>query len=144
LPVPETRTDWLLFVLGIVVIAGLAVVVVQLHRHDPPRHPATTVSSPAPPIAATTTTSGATWIRLQLTALSPVPIEVRRGSSGGRSLYHGTLATGRSRSFAGARLWVHVGDGSAVSATLDGKKVVLSNGTQDAEITAAGVEPQQP
>lgn len=141
---PETRTEWLFFVLGIVVIAGLAFEVVRLHRHDPPRHRATTVSSPAPPSVSTTTTAGGAWIRLELTALSDVPLEVRRGSSAGRSLYQGTLAAGRSSSFTGARLWVHIADGRDVAATVDGKKVVLSNGTQDVEITAAGVAPQQP
>jgi hypothetical protein len=138
----------LLFVLGILVIAGLAFWIVRLHakQDPPPRHPTATVSSPPTTTTAavlpTTTSSGVTWIRLELTGRTATAVTVRRGSSTGRVLYQGTLGAGETRSFAGARLWMHVDTAGDVSATLDGKKLVLPADAGSVEITSGGIEPQ--
>src|SRR5262249_6890631 len=127
------------------VIAGLAYWIVRLHHDDPPRHPVATVSSPprtTPASATTTTSSGVTWIRLMLTGRTTTAVAVRRNSANGRVLYQGTLGAGRTRSFAGARLWVQFESPSGVAATLDGRKLVLPAGTGSVEISSGGIEPQ--
>ena len=44
---PETKTEWLCFVLGLVVIAVLVYAIVQTRASDGARHPGATVSHPA-------------------------------------------------------------------------------------------------
>jgi hypothetical protein len=138
--VPETRTERLLFVLGIVLMAALAYWIVELRRDDPPRHPVATVSTPPPP----TRSSSAAWIRLQLTGHTATAIAVRRGSSNGRLLYQGTLGANKTRSFAGPRLWVQLDVGDDVAATVNGRALVLPSAGGDVEVTRAGVEQPTP
>jgi hypothetical protein len=146
LPVPETRTERLLFVLGLAVIAGLAYSIVRLRANDPPRHAAATVSSRSPGVDTTTstgeTTTASAWIRLRVTARADAPVTVRRGSSTGRVLYQSTLGGGETRSFTGARLWVHFGNANDVTATLDGARLALPTGTYSALVTSGGLEKQ--
>src|SRR5579871_2380708 len=146
LPVPETRLERLLFVLGVVAIAGLAFWIVRLRSSDPPRHPTATISSSGRTTTTTprsaTSSTGASWIRLTLTARADAPVTVRRGSSAGHLLYQGTLTNGQTRSFAGGRLWVQLGTPGAVSATLDGKELVLPSGAGSVEVTSSGIEAQ--
>lgn len=150
---PETRTEWLLFLLGLVVIGGLAFSIVRSRMHDDPTHhldstvsthAAAPTTSPATTGEQTTTTSTAqAWVRLQLTAQRDTWISVQRGSATGRVLYTGTLRAGRTRAFAGPRLWVRFGGARDVSATLDGAALSLPVGTYSVAVTHTGLGTRQ-
>ncbi len=67
-------------------------------------------------------------------------LEVRAGSRGGRVVYAGTLAHGRTLRVARARLWVAFGAGAHLDVTLNGKQVAsFPSGTAAVVVTADGV-----
>ena len=143
---PETRGEWLLFLLGLVAVAALAVTIVHLRQRSsaptPAAAPTTTAQAAATPPEATTTVSTQTRFSLELRALTDTWLQVREQASTGRILYEGTLAAGDHRSFTGLRLWLRFGAASNIEATLDGRRLRLPGGTYSAPITAAGLGPR--
>jgi cytoskeletal protein RodZ len=163
--VPETRTEWVLFLLGIGVIGALAAAVFYSRTHDDPAvstRPAVTsprasgavtshsrTTEQAPPTttsggSTTTTRTTSAGLTLRLAAQNDTWISVQSGSSTGRVLWQGTLASGESRRFTASSFWVRFGAAADVNATLDGKTLPLPSGTYSAPITKDGLGAQTP
>lgn len=153
---PPRRVRWVernavvLALAAIVVIGG---VVIGAWRFVPDRSTAPVVQATAAPAAAEATgtaapkvaaTAPVRTVRLALTARRSTWIEVHETSSAGRLLFEGTLAPGQSQIFtAAARLWLNVGSPSAVTASVNGRTVVLPGAAKPKLMiaTASGVSP---
>ena len=156
---PETRAEWAVFVLGIAVIAALAVVIVRQRsanhraqaaqvrttaaRPRPARPTVTTAphttSTAVTSTTATTTATTTTTVSLTLAARTDTWLSVRQDSATGPILYLGTLSAGDSRTFSAAYFWVRFGAASNVDATLNGHALPLPAGTYSAPITVDGL-----
>jgi uncharacterized protein DUF4115 len=158
--VPESKTDWIFFLIGAVMIAALVLVIVfgraQATTRTSPRadtsNPSTvttvvtvpTMSATNAPTTTATTTNVATTtavasIELSLRALRDTWFSVRRDARSGPTLYEGTLHAGATKSFTGMTFWVRFGAASNLSVTLDGKNLALPGGTYSVPITSAGL-----
>jgi len=149
---PESRLEKGVFLLGLIVIALLCYLLVHSsHHHAPAKsarrattastaHATTAVTATAP-----TTTEGRTAVAFALTASRGASwLEVRNGSSGGRVLYRGVLAQGRTRSFHARRVWVLFGAAGNVDARFDGRSMRLPIGTYSAAFSPAGFRRARP
>ncbi len=145
---PETRTEWLLFLVGLIVIGGLGVAIAFGRAKG---HPAKAASPPAatsPSTGGTTgsttspgapATSSATPFDLELRARVDTWLSVHRGTRAGPVLYEGTLTAGKKKSFSGTGFWVRFGEASNVAAKLDGVTLRLPGGTYSTPITRRGL-----
>jgi len=141
--VPGTRLERLLFLIGVVAAAVLAVLVFAAwrdYRHSAPSHAVQTTPPPAPQPAASV--AGAAFksrdraqpaaSHLVLTAARGESwVEVRAGSETAPSLYAQTLTRGKHLSYRRARLWIRFGLPVNIDATIDGKSVELPAGVAD-------------
>jgi uncharacterized protein DUF4115 len=139
--VPGTRLEQLLFVVGLVATAGLAILTFSAWKtyHDSApgtTAPATRSTQPA----ATTSVASAEFQAAppsqptsSLVVLSAARgdswVEVHVGSASGRSLYAGTLTQGHRVHYRQSRLWIRLGRSSNLDATVDGKPATLPLGT---------------
>jgi RodZ C-terminal domain len=152
---PETRGEWLVFLLGVLAIGALAGFIVIRHQQDTQGAATTGVgrvvktpsaeaipgsgSSTSPNTTPATTPAVAAAVRLRLQATNDTWLSVRAGSAAGKTLYEGTLATGESKTFTGGRIWVRFGAAADVTATLNGRALALPGGTYSASITSSGL-----
>lgn len=153
---PESRLEWVVFIVGLAVVAGLVVVAVRARDNvrpagaalTPPvtHHVATEApkSSPPPKKQVSTRTRShpareARKIVLSISATARTWIEVRTGSSAGALLYSGTLLSGARRTFRSAQpVWVRFGGAASVSVGLDERPLRIPTGTYDAVFSADG------
>jgi len=71
-------------------------------------------------------------------------VQVRAGGADGRVLFEGELEAGRSRRFPlGTGLWMRVGWGPGLRATVAGRPATLPSGTGEVVVTRAGVRPAE-
>lgn len=77
-----------------------------------------------------------------MTATADTWLSVRRDTASGDVLFEGTLASGDSRSFSGAKFAVRFGAAANVRAHLNGKSLPLPSGTYSTTITSAGLGPR--
>jgi uncharacterized protein DUF4115 len=153
--VPETKTDWILFILGLLALAGLILAIALGDARAPtsgsPKSahtavPVETVSTPntTTKAAVTTTYSSPTstaiapTTELRLRAVRDTWLAVRPAATGS-TVYEGILQAGETKSFTGTAFWVRFGAASNVFATLNGKRLSLPGGTYSVPITAAGL-----
>jgi hypothetical protein len=130
---------------ALVAVAALAVSVWQLTR--PGGRTVVTVSEPAapaparaPPRVVPVHHRTVTRARLVLTATRGACwLEVRTPATNGRVLYAGTLEQGQTAAFRRRRLFVELGAGGNVDATLNGRPVRLPTGTASVLVTARGI-----
>ena len=130
-----------MFVVGLVAIAGLAILTFSAWKsyHDSApgaTAPATTSTQPA----ATNSVASAEFQApppsqptKSLVVLSAPRgdswVEVHVGSASGRSLYADTLKQGQRIHYRQSRLWMRLGRSSNLDATVDGKPATLPFGT---------------
>jgi hypothetical protein len=141
--VPGTRLEQLIFAVGLVVIAGLAILTFSAWRdyHDSAPS-AASLSAPSPEPPATTAVASAEFnappaaaprAKASLVVLKAARgdswVEVHVGSATGRSLYADTLTQGHRIHYRQSRLWIRLGRSSNVDATVDGKPATLPIGT---------------
>jgi hypothetical protein len=163
---PETRAEWIFFVIGAFAIAAL-VALIALEKTDRfgTRHmtAAATTEAIAPEQAATTTTPETTTapdtargettaapepgrvtaggVSLRLTATADTWFEIRSGSADGDVLYSGILSQGSTKRFRSTQLWASFGAASNLTARLNGKPLRLLPGTYIALVGAGGLQP---
>jgi hypothetical protein len=164
---PETRSERIVFGIGILAIAALVALIVlemttdRFERHPTPAAlpPTTPTEAAAPPPAPTTdettteettteeTTPApeqarppATGVRLTLRAIADTWIDVRAGSLDGDGLYAGILPEGTVKRFRGTRIWVRFGAASNLTARLNGMPLRLPPGTYSALVGARGLQ----
>lgn len=159
---PESRGEWVAFVVGLAVVGGLVFAAVRARHHAHPaaaalRQPAVhTVTTRAPTapaqIASTATTtaprskpeskarSAARRVALTVTATGASTwVEVRAASANGPVLYAGTLSAGARKSFHTAgRFWARFGGAGNVAVALNGRPLHLPTGTYDALFDSQG------
>jgi hypothetical protein len=163
---PETRGDWIFFVIGASAIAALvALIVLEKTDRFGTRHttPAATTEAIVPEQATTTTTPETTAgpdtargettaapepaprvtsrVRLRLSATADTWVEIRSGSADGDVLYSGILPHGSTKGFRSTRLWTSFGAASNLRARLNGKPLHLPPGTYSALVGARGLQP---
>jgi hypothetical protein len=157
---PETMTERLAAVIGLVAAAVLLFIAFSANAHEdvvpvaassagetaggatiPPdlerlASPVGTRTKPAPkrpastPLLVLTAARGDCWL------------SARSGSAEGRVLYEGTLLSGRSLRLDGAQVWVRFGAAANVDVTLNGRETApLPAGTGDVVVTAKGIRP---
>jgi hypothetical protein len=66
-------------------------------------------------------------------------MQVRRGGGTGHVLWEGVLPQGDTATFEGKRLWLRVGDASALQLTLNGDEVTNVPTTGNLLVTPAGI-----
>jgi Domain of unknown function (DUF4115) len=163
---PETRSERIVFGIGILAIAALVALIVletttdRFKRHPtpaalPPMMTATTTSEAAPPPPRPTTEETttketttppeqarppATGVRLTLRAIADTWVDVRAGSLDGDGLYAGILPEGTVKRFRGTRIWVRFGAASNLTARLNGMPLRLPPGTYSALVGARGLQ----
>lgn len=130
-------------------LLALALAAVVAWRFGTEREPTTLspagnpVVSRAPPVPAQVPAKAHRRSRqatLVLTAArGPCWLLVRVGSSGGRSLYEGTLGQGESFRFAGRRLWMRLGAPQNLYAILNGEPADLPDDTANIEVTTGRI-----
>jgi hypothetical protein len=152
---PETRTERLIFLLGLIA-AGVLVALIVTRPRDSGTAGSPRLDTQAPAVTTTsttttgqtvttattapaTTTTAAGPVSLRLAAKADTWLDVRRSSPTGELLYQGTLAGGDSRTFTGSRFRVRFGAAANVSATLNGKPLPLPGGTYSVTIGSAGL-----
>lgn len=154
-PLPETRLEWFVLVVGVCAIGVLAFLIVDAKRHSPGAHrsargTATTAAFAQSRLATTTAGPAASLTPAALTprrrprvvltaAKGDCWLLARRGSSTGAVLFVGTLRRGTSRSFAVERLWLRLGASANIVARLNGSPLELPQGTPTVEVTTQGV-----
>jgi cytoskeletal protein RodZ len=161
---PETRGEWIFFVIGAFAIAALVALIVfeKTDRFDT-RHPTTAATSEAaapeqaaampetttaPDAARGETTAApepgqvtAGGVSLRLTATADTWFEIRSGSADGDVLYSGILPQGGTKRFRSTQLWASFGSASNLTARLNGKPLHLLPGTYMALVGAGGLQP---
>jgi Domain of unknown function (DUF4115) len=158
---PETRSERIVFGIGILAIAALVALIVlemrtdRVERHAtpaalPPTMTATTTTEAVPPPSAPTTgettpapeqpRAPATRVRLTLRATADTWIDVRAGSLNGDGIYAGILPVGTVKRFRGKRIWVRFGAASNLTARLNGTPLRLPPGTYSALVGARGLQ----
>jgi hypothetical protein len=165
--VPETRTEKLVFALGLCAIIVLAVLIAVARGESSsstpePSPPKTTKNAPAPvrtrPVTTATTRTVSTSeaprrktvtpparANLRLTAARADSwMEVRAGSAQGTVLYVGILTQGDSRTFRAKQVWVRFGNAGNVDARLNGRPLALAAGTYSAVIDRTGLTGTSP
>jgi hypothetical protein len=159
---PETRSERIVFGIGILAIAALVALIVlemttdRFKKHPtpaalPPVVTATTTTEAAPPPPASTTEettpaperagTSATRVRLTLRATADTWVDVRAGSADGDVLYVGILPEGTVKRFRSTRIWVRFGAAANLTARLNGRPLHLPPGTYDALVGARGLQP---
>jgi RodZ C-terminal domain len=159
--VPETRLERIIFALGLVAIAGIAVLIAFAHASDSAtsapaagsttatRPAATSFSTPMRQKPATTRAQTRTrthaqassGVRLRLTASRADSwVEIRSGSAQGKVLFVGVMTEGEARSFRGSKLYARFGSAGSFDARLDGVALQLQPGTYSALVTSRGLE----
>lgn len=143
-----------IFALGVVVVAGLVVLIVAGRKDDAgaghrartlvqPVAAPTTTSAPMSSAAATTAPTRPSQaprsFTLTLSARADSWFEIRAGSATGKVLYSGVLPLGRRRTFTGSRLWARFGGAANLEARLDGGVLTLPPGTYSAAISRGGL-----
>jgi hypothetical protein len=166
---PETRGERIIFAIGALAIAALAVLIVLQTATD--RFGARDTSGDAAPmmrgmiteapastqpaestVPQTTTAPDVTageagaqaatrTARLTLTAIADTWVEVRSGSANGELLYSGVLPQGGEERFRRAHLWASFGAAANLTARLNGKPLNLPPGTYMALVGARGLKP---
>src|SRR5205823_4280695 len=132
--VPGTRLEQVIFGIGLVAIAGLAILTLSAWRnyHDTaPGSASVAAAAPAPPPATTSVASAEFKAPVQarpsasLVVLTAARgdswVEVHVGSATGKALYAGTLTQGNRVHYRKSRLWIRLGRSSNLDATVDGK-----------------------
>jgi hypothetical protein len=156
---PETRSERIVFGIGMLAIAALVALIVlemttdRFKRHPPPAAlppamTATTTTVAAPPPRASTTEettperarASATEVRLTLRATADTWIDVRADSADGDVLYVGILPEGAMKRFRSPRMWVRFGAAANLTARLNGRPLHLRPGTYDALVGARGLQ----
>jgi hypothetical protein len=163
---PETRGEWIFFVIGAFAIAALVALIV-LEKTDRfgtrPTTAAATTEAAAPEHVATSTTPETTTapdtvrgettaaaepgqvtaggVSLSLTATADAWFEIRSESTDGDVLYSGILPQGSTKRFRSGQLWVSFGSASNLTARLNGKPLHLLPGTYMALVGAGGLQP---
>jgi Domain of unknown function (DUF4115) len=140
--VPGTRLEQLIFGIGVLAIAGLAVLTFSAWRnyHDEaPAAASVAVAAPAPPPATTSAASAefkapaqthpSTSLVVLTAARGDSWVEVHVGSASGKPLYAGTLTQGHRVRYRKSSLWIRLGRSSNLDATVDGKAATLPLGT---------------
>jgi cytoskeleton protein RodZ len=140
---------------GIVAVTLLVVVAFAFNNGRPGTDPAaelgknrgTTKSPPAStgsgPTAGSTTPSGATLARLVLTAArGDCWVRVHKNSATGALVYSGTMEEGQTLRFVARRLWITLGNASALEAKLNGKPVADFPIAGTVVVTHKGIRPQ--
>ena len=158
---PSSRAERAAFFAGVAVIAILAILLVPawksyrdtatdespaaaapqpraVSRPAPAARPARRAvrqpQSPSPPVAPARP-------KLKLVAVrGDCWMEIRRGTSTGKTLYAATLAKGESVSVTGGRLWIRFGAPQNVDAIIGGRRIEVPTTTTDAVVTAEGVQ----
>ena len=162
---PETRNEWIFFVIGAFAIAALvALIVLEKTDRFGTRHTtaAATTEAIAPEQATTTTPETTTapdtargettaapepeevtagGVSLRLTATADTWFEIRSGSADGDVLYSGILPQGSKKRFRSTQLWASFGAASNLIARLNGKPLHLLPGTYIALVGAGGLQP---
>jgi hypothetical protein len=159
---PETRSERIVFGIGILAIAALvALIVLEMTTDRFKRHPTpaalppvmtattTTVAAPPPPPSTTEETTpaperaraSATEVRLTLRATADTWVDVRADSADGDVLYVGILPEGIMKRFRSTRMWVRFGAAANLTARLNGRPLHLPPGTYDALVGARGLQP---
>jgi len=155
--VPESRTQWAIFLVGLALAATLVAAAIvhgvpgapvtgvapapAVRTHPSPTPPSRSRTSDVVPTAPSTTRRPAHTTRLRLTATADTWLSVRLLSARGRVLFEGTLPAGSSRTFTGAAFWARFGAASNILATVDGRQLRLPGGTYSARITGRGLGP---
>jgi len=142
--VPGTRLEQLIFAIGLVAIAGLAILTFSAWRnyHDSAPAAVSLATTSAQPPATTSVASA------EFNAPPPTPrptasasvvvltaargdswVEIHVGSASGKPLYAGTLTQGHRIHYRQSRLWIRLGRASNLDATVDGKPATLPLGT---------------
>ena len=88
----------------------------------PPR-----IAKPALARVVLTASNGRSWL------------DARQSSATGKQLYIGVLEQGQTARLQGGRLWIRLGAPSALTATLNGRRVVLPSGTSNIVVTPGGI-----
>ena len=155
---PETRSERLILVLGLLLLAGLVFVSVrERHRSSAAAAPArAAVSPPAVSARATdtqhvpATTSAAPAaaapkpsvkpqpVRLSVAARNDTWLEIRAGSRTGKLLFSGVLAGGKRQTVSAKRIWVRFGGAANAAVALDGRSLPIPSGTYDAVFDRRG------
>jgi hypothetical protein len=158
---PETRGEWILFVIGVFAIAALVALIVfektdrfgtrQTITAAIATEPAATTTpetTAAPDTAPGETTAtpkaeevNAGGVSLRLNAIADTWFEIRSGSADGHLLYSGTLTQGSAKRFHSTQLWASFGSASNLRARLDGKPLHLPPGTYMALVGVRGLQP---
>jgi cytoskeletal protein RodZ len=68
-------------------------------------------------------------------------LDAHQGSAAGKQLYIGVLEQGQTARLQGSRLWIRLGAPDALTATLNGRRLTLPNGTANLIVTASGIHP---
>ena len=157
--VPETRLERIIFALGVLAIAGIAVLIAFARSSDSatsaPAAARTAATRPAaasfsttmgqePPTTQTQTQTHAqasSGVTLRLTASrADTWVEIRSGSARGKVLFIGIMTEGEARSFRGSKLYARFGNAGSLDARLDGVALQLQPGTYSALVTSRGLE----
>lgn len=104
--------------------------------------PATTAAGarPVTPSRPNPTANAAARLRLTGTAPAGSWVQVRRAGPTGPVVFEGTIGAGDARTFPLAtRLWMRVGWGSSLRATVGGRAQALPEGTSEVTVTTAGI-----
>ncbi|MDQ3669118.1 MAG: helix-turn-helix domain-containing protein [Actinomycetota bacterium] len=111
------------------------------------KDPTTTKSAPAAstdtaPIGSASPTQPK-LARLVLTAArGDCWVQVHKNSATGELVYSGTMEEGQTQRFVARRLWITLGNASALDAKLNGKRVVDFPIAETVVVTSEGVRPQ--
>ena len=122
---PSRRVQTTVAVAGLVAIVLVTALVIVAWRYGDGRKPVTPVAPVAPAVArlgptsariahlAVTANGGGTWLSVHV------------GSSAGRILFEGTLASGETRSFSGGAIWATAGNPAHLVLRANGHRVRL-------------------
>jgi hypothetical protein len=156
---PETTTERLAALIGLVAALALVFVALSLRTDRAAVHVAAPAEAEALPATnATRTEEPVARVASRPVTGRPAPAEtatlvlkaargdcwlsVHAGTPDGNVLYEGVLTNGRTISVKGARLWVRLGAAANLDLTLNGRKVAaLPAGTFDVVATPRGVRP---
>jgi RodZ C-terminal domain len=165
---PETRSEWVVLVLGLAAVAALVIVALRARENHAavgatssaatasrrrslkpaPTQTATqatvettdTASTPTP--VSSTTVPATAGVDLTLAAArGDCWVEVRASSATGAVLYAGTLKSGRRKTFhAPAALWARFGGAANLDVVLDGRPLPIPAGTYSAIFDSHGFQ----
>ena len=139
---PPREVRWVernALVLVLVAIAVVTVAVIGAWRFAPGGGSTHGLGSSTP--ARTPALVGAPLARLVLRARGTTWVEVHNTSPAGRLLFQGTMQRGESQRFTAARIWLNVSTPAKLTATVNGRAVVLPGraGPKVMVVTVGGV-----